>query len=95
MITGTQIRAGRALLSWSQTRLAEAATVSLPTVKRLEAGGNEVTGAARTNEKIRAALEAAGVLFIDDDAQGGRGVRLGYRDRTRKQGGWFNPDKAR
>lgn len=76
MITGTQIRAGRALLAWSQSRLAEAADVSLPTIKRIEAFGNEVSGAARTNEKVRLALEAAGIVFIDDDAAGGRGVRL-------------------
>lgn len=76
MITGMQIRAARVLLAWSQARLAEASGVSLPTVKRLEAAGNAVTGAARTNEKLRLALEAAGVVFIDDDAQGGRGVRL-------------------
>jgi DNA-binding XRE family transcriptional regulator len=31
-----QIKAARALLSWSQGDLAEAADVSIPTVKRLE-----------------------------------------------------------
>ncbi len=82
MITGTQVRAARALLAWSQVRLAYQARISLPTVKRLEASGDEPAGTVRTNEKIRAAVEAAGVVFIGDDAEGGRGVRLGRRDRT-------------
>lgn len=82
MITGTQVRAARALLAWSQAELASRAGTSLPTVKRLEARGDEPAGTVRTNRKIRAAVEAAGIVFIDDDADGGRGVRLGRRDRT-------------
>ncbi|MBM4243957.1 MAG: helix-turn-helix domain-containing protein [Deltaproteobacteria bacterium] len=81
MITGTQIRAARALLAWSQSELAERADRSLPTIKRLEARGNRPAGSARTNESVRRAIEAAGVVFIDDDADGGRGVRLGIRNR--------------
>lgn len=82
MVTGTQIRAARALLAWSQSELAERAGSSLPTIKRLEARGNLPAGSARSNEKVRRAVEAAGVVFIDDDADGGRGVRLGARDRV-------------
>ncbi len=83
MITGTQIRAARALLAWSQTDLAERSGASLPTIKRLEASGDHPAGTVKTNEKIRVAVETAGVAFIDDDDEGGRGVRLGRRDRTR------------
>lgn len=83
MITGTQIRAARALLAWSQTELATHSTASLPTIKRLEAAGDEPAGTVKTNEKIRLAVEAAGIVFIGDDADGGRGVRIGHRDRTR------------
>ena len=82
MITGTQIRAARALLAWSQSDLAARSGASLPTIKRLEAHGDEPGGTVRTAEKIRRAVEAAGIVFIDDDAEGGRGVRLGHRDRT-------------
>ena len=84
MITGTQIRAARALLAWSQSELAQSAGTSLPTIKRIESSGNEPSGTVRTNEKIRAAVEAAGIVFIDADSDGGRGVRMGMRDRTRK-----------
>ncbi|MEO2169832.1 MAG: helix-turn-helix transcriptional regulator [bacterium] len=84
MITGTQIRAARALLAWSQAELAQGAGTSLPTIKRIESTGNEPSGTVRTNEKIRAAVEAAGIVFIDADNDGGRGVRMGARDRTRK-----------
>ena len=38
MITIEQLRAARGLLGWSQSELAERAGLSLPTVKRLEAG---------------------------------------------------------
>lgn len=83
MITGTQIRAARALLGWSQSELARRSGASLPTIKRLEASGDDPAGTVKTNEKIRIAVEAADIVFIDDDADGGRGVRIGHRDRTR------------
>jgi transcriptional regulator with XRE-family HTH domain len=76
-----QIKAARVLLGWSQERLAEASGVAIPTVKRLEAKDGELGGREETREKIRAALEKAGVEFIDEDG-GGPGVRL--RKATRK-----------
>ena len=66
--------------------VADRAEVSLPTVKRAEAQGNGPGGSARTNAKLRAAVEAGGVVFIGSDADGGRGVRLGVRDRTPRSG---------
>jgi predicted transcriptional regulator len=77
-----QIKAARALLAWSQADLADAAAVSIPTVKRLEAydgllGGRSVTGA-----KIRTALEDAGVEFIEENG-GGTGVRFRKHQRTK------------
>jgi len=83
VITGSQVRAARALLAWSQADLAKCAGASLPTIKRLEASGDDPGGTVRINQKIRLAVEAAGIVFIDDDADGGRGVRVGRRDRTR------------
>jgi transcriptional regulator with XRE-family HTH domain len=77
MITAEQIRAARGLLGWSQTKLAERAGLSLPTVKRVEAGkGPKVSTAAR--EKLQRALESGGVHFIQEDG-GGPGVRLKKR----------------
>jgi transcriptional regulator with XRE-family HTH domain len=69
-----QIRAARGLLGWSQTDLALRAGLSLPTVKRLEAGfGPRVSDDARA--KLHRALEVAGIEFIDENG-GGPGVRL-------------------
>ncbi len=86
MITGTQIRAARALLDWSQQQLANAAGISLPTVKRVESRGDEIAGRADTIERIRLSVVSAGIVFIYSDEDGGRGVRLGRRDRSGLQG---------
>jgi transcriptional regulator with XRE-family HTH domain len=73
-----QIKAARALLDWSQEQLATAAAVSIPTIKRLEAQEGLLGGRDETGAKISAALEAAGVEFIDENG-GGPGVRLRKR----------------
>jgi transcriptional regulator with XRE-family HTH domain len=74
-----QLRAARGLIGWSQTDLAERAGLSLPTVKRVEGDlGIRVSDDARG--KLREALEAAGVEFIDENG-GGAGVRLKKRRR--------------
>jgi predicted transcriptional regulator len=78
-----QIKAARALLAWSQEQLAAAAEVSIPTIKRLEAQDGPLGGRNETGSKIRFALEAAGVEFIDENG-GGPGVRL--RQRQKKKG---------
>jgi transcriptional regulator with XRE-family HTH domain len=70
-----QIRAARGLLGWSQTELASKAGLSLPTIKRIERedGGPSVSDDAK--ERVRTALEKAGVEFIAENG-GGAGVRL-------------------
>jgi transcriptional regulator with XRE-family HTH domain len=70
-----QIKAARALMAWSQEDLAEAAGVSHPTIKRLEANDGPVGGRSGTAAKIQTALERAGVEFIVENG-GGAGVRL-------------------
>ena len=77
-----QIKAARALLSWSQEQLAEAADISIPTIKRLEAQDGPLGGRSATGNKIHMALQTAGVEFIDENG-GGPGVRL--RKRTSKR----------
>ena len=72
MIEG-QWRAARALIGWSQGDLARQLGVSALTIKRLEAGGRNVSDDMRT--RAREALEAAGVEFIIENG-GGAGVRL-------------------
>jgi transcriptional regulator with XRE-family HTH domain len=63
---------GRVAVGWGVRDLAQAAGVSSNTVSRLEAGE---TLKPETAEAIRAALEAAGVEFIEQNG-GGPGVRL-------------------
>jgi transcriptional regulator with XRE-family HTH domain len=76
-----QLRAARGLLGWSQSELAARAGLSLPTVKRLEAGfGPRVSDEARG--KLRRAIEAAGIEFIEENG-GGSGVRFRKKRRRR------------
>jgi transcriptional regulator with XRE-family HTH domain len=79
MITAGQLRAARALLGIDQKTLASQAGVSVPTVQRMEASEGNVRGNVETLTKIVAALDAAGIELIGDNAAspaGGRGVRL-------------------
>lgn len=70
MITGRQIRAARMLLNWKQEMLAEKALVALTALKRLESErGLRVHEATR--DRVRRALEAAGIMFIDTDREHG------------------------
>ena len=80
MITIEQMRAARGLLGWSQSELAKRAGLSLPTVKRVEAGkGPRVSDEARA--RIQQALETGGAHFISQNG-GGPGVRLRKRQRS-------------
>jgi transcriptional regulator with XRE-family HTH domain len=71
----SQIRAGRALLGWSQTTLARAAGIGLSTLQRIEQGKGVVKGNFETVLRIQKALENAGIRFPEDEA-GEIGVRL-------------------
>ena len=79
MITSGQMRAARALLGIDQRRLAELASLSLPTIQRMEASAGVVRGNVDSLMKLVAALDAAGIELIGEKAisqNGGRGVRL-------------------
>ena len=79
MITGTQMRAARALLAFDQRALARAAGLSLPTIQRMEASDGVVRGNVDSLMKLVDALAANGIELIGDGAAssgGGRGVRL-------------------
>jgi transcriptional regulator with XRE-family HTH domain len=73
MTTPAQSRAGRALLNWSQSQLAEACGVSISTIRDFETAKRTPIG--NNLAAIRAALESAGVEFIAENG-GGPGVRL-------------------
>jgi transcriptional regulator with XRE-family HTH domain len=76
MIFAREIRAARALLGWSQLELAEAASVGVATVRRLEAAETQIRGSVESVWKIQQALEVAGIEFIPEEAGRGPGVRL-------------------
>lgn len=72
-ITPAQSRAARGLLDWSQTQAGARANLSESTVRDFEKGRrvpsvNNLSALAR-------ALEAAGVIFVDENGEG-PGVRL-------------------
>ena len=81
-ITPSQCRAGRALLEITQTQLAKSAGLGLSTVVDFEKSRREVSPEAI--QVISQTLIDAGIEFIDENG-GGAGVRLGKRQRTKKQ----------
>ncbi|WP_206078784.1 helix-turn-helix domain-containing protein [Mesorhizobium camelthorni] len=76
MPTPEQSRAARGLLDWSQTKLAAASNLSESTIRDFEKGRR--VPSINNLAAIRAAIEAAGIIFIDQNGNG-PGVRL--RDR--------------
>lgn len=74
-LTSELMRAARALLRWDQRHLAEASSVSLPTIKRLESKPGVVVAHGSTLALLVRAYEAAGVEFVGENG-GGPGVRL-------------------
>ena len=76
MVEAAQVRAARALIGWSQVKLAETAGVPVSTINAFETVGPD-RAANETVDKVRAALEAAGVIFLPkEEGGGGIGVRL-------------------
>ena len=71
MIEGRQIRAARGLLGWSRSDLILASGVSLSALLRLESA--QADSRSSTLNKVIAALNAAGIEFIND-GQNGVGV---------------------
>jgi transcriptional regulator with XRE-family HTH domain len=79
MISSGQLRAARALLGIDQRRLAKLASLSLPTIQRMEASDGVIRGNVDSLTKLVAALDGAGIELIAEGASsaaGGRGVRL-------------------
>ncbi len=70
-MTPFQCRMARAALDWSRVDLARRAGVGMETIYRFERGR---APHARTVMMIRSALEAEGLLFLEDD-----GVPVGVR----------------
>ena len=78
VISAGQIKAARALLGWSAEDLAYHSGVSWATIQRFEAAEEIPVSRSGTLEKVKAALEAAGIEFIGDPVAS-PGVRLRRR----------------
>lgn len=83
MIAPIQVRMARAALGISAKDLAKLAKVGEATVLRFER--NEGRFFARTAEKIQAALEKKGIVFLGADEQkpGGPGIRWAKKKQQR------------
>nr|WP_238314220.1 helix-turn-helix transcriptional regulator [Methylobacterium organophilum] len=82
-VSGRQIAAARTLLGLGQAELASAASISVPTLKRMEASEGPATGMPNNVRAVIAALENAGLEFIPENG-GGAGIRFRNRaDGTR------------
>lgn len=73
MFTPDQLRAARALLSWSQDDLASAAGVAVMMIKNYERRLSDPRLSSMT--KLKATLETAGIEFIDATDIAGAGLR--------------------
>ena len=75
IIAAAQCRAARALLEWNEAQLAEAASVDIEVITRLEARFRRPS--TDEQRRIRKALEDGGVVLIGEDG-GGVGARLKF-----------------
>ena len=83
MLNVAQLRAARALLGWRQEQIAQAAKISVATIRRMESQEGPLMGYVSTLLKIQGALEQAGIQFIDEDEMGGFGVRMAKKKKKR------------
>lgn len=79
-VTSAQMRAARGLLNWSVRELSERSGVHRNTINNFEVGRS--AGDAETMKRLRAPLEAAGVIFVSENGEG-PGVRM-RKTSTRK-----------
>ena len=74
MITSSQIKAARALLGITATKLAELSGVAFTTIVRLESSEGIPSGQVKTLDAAQRAIEDAGIEFIGTP-ESGAGVR--------------------
>lgn len=72
-MTPAQCRAARALINWTQPKLAEASGLGLSTIVDFEKERRIVSPEAEAS--IQIALERAGVIFVAENGEGA-GVRI-------------------
>ena len=66
MISGRQIKAARLLLNFDSNTLSIISGVGIATIKRFEAAPGIPPSRSGNLEKVKAALESRGVVFIGD-----------------------------
>lgn len=76
MLTAEQIRAGRAAVGWSAEQLATAAGIVRRTIVAIEGAQGVPSSNAQTLQKIKLALEDAGIEFIGSP-EDRPGIRIG------------------
>jgi len=75
MVTGEQVRAAIAALRWTRAQLSEASGVPPRTIQRIAEAEGLPNTYARTLVQVRKALQAAGVVMIEDQ-EGRTGISL-------------------
>lgn len=78
VLTGSQIRAARALLRWSAKDLADRCGLSYAAIQRAEKVDDMPNMMSRNLATLKAAFEDGGVIFLNpgDTRDGGHGVRM-------------------
>jgi transcriptional regulator with XRE-family HTH domain len=74
LITSGQIKAARALLGMTATKLAELSGVAYTTVVRMESSEGIPSGQVKTLDSVQKVLEEAGIEFLGSP-EDGAGVR--------------------
>ena len=72
-ITASQVKEARRLLGWSQEMVGGLAGLSRSSIRKIENDSPFLQD--ETRQRVRAALEAAGVIFVEENGEG-LGVRL-------------------
>ncbi len=72
MLDGTQLRMARAALNWGRKTLAGRSGVAPVTISNIERF--VFFPSPRSAERLRAALEEAGIVFVVESATGGSGI---------------------
>lgn len=85
LITGSQLRAARALVRWSAEDLAASSRVTPDAIVQAEAEDGPVSVTAADARALRLALEKAGVQFLSEDSAG-VGVRFAKRSGKPDEG---------
>lgn len=77
-ITGPQCKAARALVQWPRDHVARLSGLTVEAIRAFERG--RIHPGAESVERLRAALESGGAVFIDENDLG-VGVRLRFNSR--------------